>query len=256
MNSGSSGTRDATWCPKKLTQSRKAHEHPGVSVPIFDYSLQMIHLTNTAAVNKLYDITRTISESTAVWPGDAQPRLEWSARMEKGSSVNIGVISISTHMATHVDAPLHYQMNGASVDRYPLELFVGPALLIDLAQISVIGPDDLTEVPHGTERLLVRTRQSELRDDEWRDNITYFSVEAIDMLADRGVKLIGSDAPSFDPTQSRELPAHHALARHGIANLENLQLRNVPLGHYLLFALPLKVLGMDAAPVRAILLPT
>lgn len=174
--------------------------------------------------------------------------------MEEGSSVNIGVISISTHTATHVDAPLHFELDGASVDRFPLEIFVGPALLIDLAQISVIGPGDLTEVPDGMERLLVRTRQSELRDDEWTDDITCFEREAIDMLARRGVKLIGTDAPSFDATNSRDLPAHHALARNGIANLENLLLRDVPAGPYTLVALPLKLEGMDAAPVRAILI--
>lgn len=203
---------------------------------------------------RIYDITRPISASTTVWPGDALPELAWSARIEEGSSVNIGLIRMSTHTATHVDAPLHYKTGGHPIDAYPIELFIGEALLIDASGREAVSPEDVAAVPPGTERLLVRTGHSDAGDDEWRDEITFFTPDTITELAARGVRLVGTDAPSFDPVDSSDLPAHHMLAHHRIANLENLQLADVPLGVYRLIALPPKLKGMDAAPVRAVLI--
>lgn len=203
---------------------------------------------------KLYDITRTITSSTAVWPGDSEPRLRWTARLEDGASVNVGEIRLSTHTATHVDAPLHYELEGHPVDAYPLEVFIGDAFLIDLRPCDVIRPKDIDQLPVETTRLLVRTGHSAVADGEWRDDFTTFDPETIHALGRRGVVLIGTDAPSFDPAESRDLPSHHALAAARIANLENLQLTGVPEGRCRLFALPLKIAGMDAAPVRAVVM--
>lgn len=203
---------------------------------------------------KIRDITRPISASTAVWPGDQKPSLEWTARMEEGSSVNVGAIHLSTHTGTHLDAPLHYQADGAPVEAYPLDVFVGDALLIDRRECAAIAPSDIANVPPGTARLLVRTRQSDLGDDVWTDRITYFLPETIAELAARGVRLIGIDSPSFDPVDSTSLPAHQQLAKHSIANIENLQLAGIAEGTYHLVALPMNLTGMDAAPVRAILI--
>jgi len=67
------------------------------------------------------------------------------------------------------------------------------------------------------------------------------------------VLLVGMDTPSVDPFHSKELLAHHALARGGVAILEGLLLDGVPEGVYELIALPLKLAGLDASPIRAVL---
>ena len=204
-------------------------------------------------MSRIYDISRPISGLTAVWPGDAAAEIGWSARIEEGSSVNVGVVRMSTHTASHVDAPLHYLAGGHSVDAYDLSVFIGRAWLVDASAMREIGPEAVEAIPDLAQRVLFRTGHSAVGDDEWRDDFAAFTVEAVEHLAGRGVRLIGTDAPSVDPAESTELPVHHALARHGMANLENLQLAGVPPGEYELIALPLKLVGADASPVRAIL---
>jgi arylformamidase len=87
----------------------------------------------------------------------------------------------------------------------------------------------------------------------WAPNVTPLLAETVAALDDAGVVLVGTDAPSVDPVDSTALPAHHALCDAGIVNLENLALADVPPGRYELMALPLRILGADAAPVRAVL---
>ena len=88
----------------------------------------------------------------------------------------------------------------------------------------------------------------------WSNDYAYLTPGAVGWLADQGCRLIGLDSPTYDPMDSQTLDAHHALAGAGIANLENLVLDDVPEGLYTLAALPLAVVGMDAAPVRAVLI--
>jgi arylformamidase len=203
---------------------------------------------------KIIDITRPITRATAVWPGDTAPQLDWSARLEEGSPVNIGIISLSTHTSTHVDAPLHYQTDGHSVDQYSLEPFIGSAYVWHAPSTDVIRPGDLDGVPAEITRLLVRTDYSDLPGDKWSDEFAAFDPQTIVELASRGCRLIATDAPSFDPADSTNLDAHHALAEHHIANIENVVLSDVESGWYHLIAMPLLLAGMDAAPVRAVLI--
>jgi arylformamidase len=72
-------------------------------------------------------------------------------------------------------------------------------------------------------------------------------------LLGRGLRLLGVDAPSVDPRESKSLPVHHMLFSGNAYILENLDLRRVPPGPYELIALPLKLMALDAAPVRAVL---
>lgn len=205
---------------------------------------------------KIYDITRTLSATLAVWPGDQPFASRWSARIEDGSSVNVGAMKMSTHAGTHVDAPLHYLQNGDSVDRIPLETFVGAAYVVDAGQVQSIGIRHVEELDFtGVPRVLFKTRASDAADEVFQEDFTYIEPEIIAFLSAHGVSLVGTDAPSVDPFDSASLPTHRELARCGIANLENLFLKNVTAGLYHLIALPLNVSGLDAAPVRAILTP-
>lgn len=205
----------------------------------------------------IYDITRTIAPASAVWEGDTPYTTRLIAEMRRGSSVNLTTLTLSAHSATHADARFHYQANGADAAALPLEPFIGPARVVEVQPRSgSLTPDDLAHVDlHGGQRLLIRTFISDTPDNALTTDFPALSVALIDHLAALGYVLIGTDAISVDPYTSQTLDAHHALARHGLYNLESLCLRGVPVGDYELIALPLKLSGACASPVRAILRP-
>ena len=136
----------------------------------------------------------------------------------------------------------------------PLDVFIGPCLLVDVrTERTAILPNDLEGVDlEGAERILFRTRDENDRT-RFPENFTSLTPELVHFLADRGIVLIGLDTPSVDHFDSKELPSHKALFERRVANLESLQLTGVPAGRYELIALPLRLAGRDASPVRAIL---
>lgn len=203
---------------------------------------------------RIYDISRSLTDRVAVWPGDQPFAARWSARIAEGSSVNVGAFEMSTHAGTHVDAPLHYLEGGASVDQIALESFIGPAHVIDVgdADAVAVGHVEMLDFT-GATRILFKTRSSYVDDDIFNGDFAYIEPATIRYLAKCGVVLIGTDAPSVDPFDSISLPAHHELAQAQMVNLENLWLSEVEPGKYHLTALPLKLGHLDAAPVRAIL---
>ena len=210
---------------------------------------------------RIYDISQPLTDTTPVWPGDAPVRLFFTAEQSKGDTVTIGRLDTGLHNGTHVDAPFHYQAEGARVDAYELERFIGlcTVIAIHYEPTYEVTPEKLEEawrrvgVPdEAAARILIKTRQT--RGQGWTDDFAFPTPEAIHWLAGRGCRVVGIDSPSYDPMSSKTLDAHHALAAAGIANLENLVLDDVPEGVYTLAALPLAVVGVDAAPVRAVLI--
>lgn len=201
----------------------------------------------------LYDITRCVTPNIAVWPGDTPFAQRWVSRMEQGASCNVSAMTLSPHTGTHADAPLHYNTAGLPLAELPLETFIGPALVVALDVRGEIRREDLEPIDlGGVSRLLIKTHASSRADDEWRDEFPYFSVPAVAWLAEQGVRLIGTDAPSVDFQTSKTLDAHHALDAANIYILENLQLGAVSPGLYELIAPPLKVM-LDGSPIRALL---
>ncbi len=200
----------------------------------------------------LTDISRSISPATAVWPGDQEVEWTWTSRLEQGNApVNLGSIRFSTHVGSHVDAPYHVTEEGDTTDQLPLSAFVGPARVVEVGDASSLRPEHVDGLT--AERVLFKTEASFLADDEWPDTVASIKPETIRRLAANDTVLVGTDAPSVDPLDSTALPAHHALTEAGIVNLEGLCLKNVAPGTYHLMALPLKIAGADAAPVRAVL---
>lgn len=211
---------------------------------------------------KIWDISRTLSNDFAEWPGDEPFHYRLTREIAKGQSVNLGAISMSVHNATHADAWFHFDIKGESIEKTPLDIYLGRATVLDLAQTflrskekHLITTEDLK--PHAediaaTSRLLVKTGR-------WRDSTIFpeqIPVIAADVpawLQKNGVKLLGLDLPSMDEIDSKSLQNHHALARAGIAIVESLDLTEVASGIYNLAALPLKIAGGDGAPVRAVL---
>lgn len=204
---------------------------------------------------RIYDITRMISPGLAVWPGDTPFSFEHVLSLADGSSVNLTTLTLSAHTGTHTDAPYHVDDAGAHPADIPLEKYVGPAHVVTVARRhggvlpSDFGGRDLA----GMARLLIHTWVGDLPDGVWSEDFPYPTVDLVDWLAERGVVLLGVDMPSVDRFDNEELPCHHRLHRHGIASLESLVLRDVPDGIYELTALPLKIAGVCASPVRAVL---
>ena len=202
----------------------------------------------------LIDITLPMSNALASWPGDTPCDFRLAWQMSEGASVNVGSLTTSVHSGTHADAPFHFQPDGRTIDQLDLTPFVGPAVVVDVRGRDVIRLEDFpAQVDfRATPRVLLKT-------DAWLD-ITQFP-KSIPVLAPgvatalraRGVTLIGVDVPSVDVLDSKDLPVHHEIGRCGIYILENLNLRDAAPGTYELIALPLKVVGADAAPVRAVL---
>ncbi|HYF91335.1 MAG TPA: arylformamidase [Symbiobacteriaceae bacterium] len=202
---------------------------------------------------KLYDISHPLCNATAHWPGDEPFRLERTASLAEGAAVNLSRLSLSPHNGTHADAPYHYVDTGPGIDEVSLDRYIGPARLVALEGRTMITEADLQGLDlAGVERLLFRT--GSFPDYTQFDlDFTAFEPAAIEHLASIGVRLIGTDGHSMDPRTSKDLPAHRACGRAGILIIENLNLADVPPGDYELIALPLKLVGADGSPLRAVL---
>lgn len=203
----------------------------------------------------LYDITRRISPGTPVWPGDHPYHPELLLRIAEGAAVNLTTLTLSAHTGTHADAYYHYNDAGARAADMPLNAFLGPARVVTVHKVEgpLLPSDFATFDLAGGQRLLIHSQASEMAEDDWPERIVYLSVELIEWLAELGYVLIGLDTPSVDAYDSKALPCHHALLRHGLVNLENLYLRGVPDGDYELIALPLKLDMACGSPLRAVL---
>jgi arylformamidase len=193
----------------------------------------------------LRDISIAIGPGTPEWPGDIPYSCGWTWQIARGASVNVSAITTSPHVGTHADAPYHVHDGWPASDALPLDVFTGPATVCAFDQLHALRS---TRV----ERLLIRTGRS-IADGAFPTSWPALGVDQVQTLLRAGLRLLGVDAPSVDARSSTALEVHHALFSAGAFNLENLDLRAVPDGTYELLALPIKILGIDAAPVRAVL---
>lgn len=206
-------------------------------------------------MTQLYDISPVVSPRIAVFPGDTAFSRRDLMHVDKGDHISLSTIETTVHCGSHVDAPIHYGKGGRTMDAQPLELYVGPCIVVHVkdARGRLIGVEDLAgRVPFGTRRLLLGTG-SYPNVEQWNEDFAALDPELVSWLDARGVELIGIDTPSVDPPTSKDLPAHAAVFRHDMAILEGIVLRDVPEGTYELIALPLRIEGADASPVRAVL---
>lgn len=203
----------------------------------------------------LYDITRTVTPTLHVWPGDTPYTVQHVLRRSEGASVNLTTLNLSAHTGTHADAYYHYENDGAHPAQMPLSAYIGKARVVTVSKRDgALLPDDFAHVNlQGAERLLLHSWVSDLPDNEWPPIFPYLSVELIEWLSSLNIVLIGLDSPSVDAFDSTELMCHHALSRYKMVNIETLQLRGVPDGDYELTALPLKLDLTCGSPVRAVL---
>jgi arylformamidase len=202
----------------------------------------------------LIDISRTYRPGIAVFPNDTSYHEEFVARIGGGVPVNVSKISMSVHCGTHADAPYHYDEAGHRIGALDLGVFLGPCRVIDAQQAGPLCLPEHIEpfLKDCPPRILLRLFAGQ-DSNVWNDNFRALAPETVELLAAHGVKLVGVDTASVDPSTSKTLPAHMAFNRNGMIILENLLLDHVEQGDYELIALPLKLENLDASPVRAVL---
>jgi arylformamidase len=205
-------------------------------------------------MKRIWDISSPLHPGSPVFPGDTAYRQDWTATIAPGCPVNVSVLTLSPHVGSHADAPLHYDAQGEPVGALDLQPYLGPCRVI-----HAIGCGPLIEwrqLAHALQdlppRVLVRSYER-MPVDRWDPALSAFAVETLERLADLGVLLVGIDSASIDPADSKTLPSHQLIRQRGLRVLENLVLDAVPEGDYELIALPLKLMLADASPVRAIL---
>ena len=206
---------------------------------------------------RYHDISRALSGKLAPWPGDTPFDYRLTQRIADGAVVNVGALTMGTHNGTHVDAPFHYQANGAAIDALDLAIYAGPAFVADVTAAGwSITREHLSNAAdrlrRGVPRLLLKTGGWP-DDTEFPSRIPTLAPDMPAWLGRLGVRLLGLDVPSVDATDSKDLPIHQALGAAHILIIESLDLSSIPEGLYELIALPLKIAGADASPVRAIL---
>lgn len=202
---------------------------------------------------RIHDISPLINPALAVWPGDTPPSREVLLDMKRGDNTTLSTLRATVHLGAHADAPSHYGKDAQSIESSPLEAYLGPCqvMRVSIDRNARITPAMLP-APLQAPRVLFRT-DTYPNPARFHEDFAGLSVELINHLHVHGVILVGLDTPSVDLFSSNDLPAHGAILRHHIAILEGLVLGTVPDGLYELIALPLKLAGFDASPVRAIL---
>jgi arylformamidase len=201
----------------------------------------------------LYDISPPITPALAVWPGDTPPSREVLCDMRRGDNITLSTLRATVHLGAHADAPSHYGANASAIDARGLDYYLGPCQVVRVAVArgTRVTPDMVAQ-PIRAERVLIATGTFP-DPQQFTTDFASLSPELVRCLHDQRVKLVGIDTPSVDLFDSRDLPSHQAFLHCDMAILEGLVLNDVPEGVYELIALPLKLVGFDASPVRAVL---
>jgi arylformamidase len=206
----------------------------------------------------LIDLSPPIGPDTPVWPGDVAYGQQTHWPMTDGSPVEVSHFTTTAHIGAHADAPAHFVRDGATIGEMPLDAYVGPCQVIDCRSGGPRRTVELAEVQAAlgeaglqAPRLLIKTYAA--RPTEWDDHFPGLAPAVPAWLGDQGGVLVGVDTASLDPMDSKDLTAHRTAYANGLVILENLDLAEVDGGVYELIALPLRLMIMDASPVRAVL---
>ena len=204
------------------------------------------------------DISVPLRDAMVHWPSDPPVSIKRVKDIEQGDTANLSVISMGAHSGTHVDAPIHFVKQGQGIDSIPIDNLVGRARVIEIRDPESIKPEELVghRIRSG-ERILFKTENSShaWQKDEFIEDFVFISDAAADFLVGRGVRLIGIDYLSVGSFKHGGRYAHKTLLSSGVWTIEGLNLSNVPQGNYDLICLPLRIVGGDGAPARAILRP-
>jgi arylformamidase len=207
---------------------------------------------------KIIDISVSIGKSMPVWPGDIKPKLIQVKSQLKGDSSNDTRFICSSHAGTHIDAPRHFLENGKTVDQIKLDILMGPVYVVCFHKTKAIKAADLDKanIPRGTKRLLLKTDNSKLwqkRVKKFKKDFVALTPDAAKWITKRGIKLIGIDYLSIQKYDG-DVATHKILLRSGVVIVESLDLSKARSGKYNIICLPLKTIGAEGSPARALLI--
>ncbi len=205
---------------------------------------------------EIWDISLALGREEAVYPGDPPFRRRLVASLGQGD-FELAELCLSAHAGTHLDAPAHFLAGGASLDSYPPERFLLPALVVAAPGRGALGPGAVAGLaPRPGRALIFQTANSlegRAASGRWREDYAHLSPDLARACLDLGAPLVGLDAPSPDAPGDVGYPVHRLLLTAGVLILEGLNLAGVAPGEYLLICPPLKIAGGEAAPARALL---
>lgn len=201
----------------------------------------------------LIDISQVLHPALPGWPGEPGFGMRRHLAIAPGCPVNTAELTLSTHAGTHADAPLHYDPEGLDSATSALDPYIGDCVVLDSRHCGAkVMPHNVDWGAIDAPRVLFRTYER-FPHEAWDSNSKAIAAEVIERLAELGVVLVGTDSASLDPQDSKAMDAHRAVRRHDMRILEGLVLDHVTPGRYELIALPLRIAGADASPVRAVL---
>lgn len=205
---------------------------------------------------RLYDATLPIREGMVTFPGDPPFRLEPFFQRRKGDPFDLALMSMGTHLGTHVDPPAHYLDNGTTVDQLPLEALVGPGIVLDMRGRARVDPQALEASGLGNHtRVLLKTDNGPfLLEPSLREEYVHLTEDGAQWLVEHGVRLVGIDYLSIERFRNPGAPVHRALLKAGVVVVEGVHLLDVPEGPCVVVCLPLRIQGADGAPARVILM--
>ncbi|MBF0554528.1 MAG: cyclase family protein [Nitrospirae bacterium] len=205
-------------------------------------------------MNNWVDISIDNKNGMVVWPGDPEYSMKRIHDIDKGDTLNLSLITMTSHTGTHMDAPLHWIRGGKSIDEMPLSITVGTARVIEIKDTESIKVSELKDYAlKKGERILFKTLNSKNRMDKFTGDFVYISVEAARYISQIGVLMVGVDYLSVGGYHTDGQLIHTTLLEAGVWIIEGLDLSLADSGEYELVCLPLKLLGCDGAPSRSIL---
>ncbi|NCO61211.1 MAG: cyclase [Deltaproteobacteria bacterium CG23_combo_of_CG06-09_8_20_14_all_51_20] len=204
---------------------------------------------------ELYDASVPLRTGMVTFPGDPPFTMSPMFERNRGDAFDLALLSMGTHIGTHVDPPAHYLDGGATVDQIPLDTLVGEGFVLDMRGKRVIDAGALKkDLPIGCRRVLFKTDNGPLLfQRDFREDYVYLTEDGADTLVERGVCLAGMDYLSIEKYKNEGAPVHRTLLRAGVLIVEGLNLIEIPAGRYEIFCLPISIKGADGAPARVIL---
>ena len=202
------------------------------------------------------DISVPLRNGMVHWPGDPPATITKTKDMAHGDSCTVSTLDMGSHTGTHMDAPGHFIRSARTIDAMPLEATVGPARVLEIRDPVSIKPEELRRYRlRRGERILFKTQNSAKRwkRDTFSEDFVAISQGAARFLAQRKLRCVGVDYLSVGGYHDDGVVIHRTLLGAGIWIIEGLNLSRVRAGQYELICLPLKIVGGDGAPARAII---
>src|SRR3954454_2238315 len=218
-------------------------------------------LISAGRTMKIWDISRPLTNNLAPWPGDTPFDFRLIRNIPDGGVVNLGSIEMSLHNGTNADAAFHFEEDGLTIERAALDVYFGRAAVVDLSPKFADRQNGTIQVEHlrPHERQIAEAKRLLLKTNIWSDStvfpesIAVITPEVAEWLGRLQVELLGLDLPSVDAIDSKDLRNHHALGRAGVSIIESLDLSEISAGVYNFIGIPLRIVGADGSPIRAIL---